>query len=66
MDQHHKHILIGNLKIIRDYKLRNVYTMGPKYIKDEKLKSQVTHIARLNESNETWFTKHDYEKSLIQ
>ena len=31
IDQHHKNILTGNLKIISDNKIRNLFTKSPKY-----------------------------------
>ena len=69
VDQHHEHILNSNFKIIRDNELEEIFINRPKFgeekIISSKKKPKFDIIAKRNESNEAWCTKHGHDKNLF-
>ena len=66
IDQHHKHILAGNLRIIRDNNLKKLSSKESEYGENKTLsfeKIKLDIFAALNGSVETWCTKRGYDKN---
>ena len=66
--QHHKHIFTGNLKILRDNKLRKLFVKRPRYQEKKTIyfeKAKLVIIADLNESIESRCIKDGYDKNLF-
>ena len=66
IDQHHKHILAGNLRIIRDNNLKKLSSKEPEYGENKTFsfgKIKLDIFAALNGSIETWCTKRGYDKN---
>lgn len=66
--QHQKHVLISNLKIMRDSKLRKVIHKGTKYQENNTISSKIVKldiVAGINDSIETSCTKNGCEKSYL-
>ena len=66
IDQHHKHILGGSLRIIRDNNLKKLSSKEPEYGENKTLsfeKIKLDIFAALNGSVETWCTKRGYDKN---
>ena len=67
IDKLDKYILISNLKIISDNKLKTLLTKEPKYQKEKTIsfqKAKLDFIAGLNKPIDAWFTEHSHEKNI--
>ena len=66
VDQHHQHIITGNLKIITNNKLRKLFSKGPKYREGRNIsfdKARENIISGITSCIDSWCNKHGYNSA---
>ena len=68
-DNHHKHIITGDLSIVTDNKLRKLFSKGPNYREPitpdfEKAREEISN--KIKDLISTWSNKFKLDKSLFQ
>lgn len=66
MDKEQRHILTGNLSIVKNNKLRKFFTKDPKYQQNKTIywkKARASIITSLEDCLYTWYIKNSEPKS---
>ena len=65
---HYQHIATGDWQIIKNNKLRKLFTKGPKYREDNKISREGTKAGIMNgysDCIDAWCNKHGIDKSIL-
>ena len=65
IDKDHQHVVAGDLWIIRNKKLKSLFTKGPKYKENEKERAKASIMEGLNDCIDIWCNKLGGDKSLL-
>ena len=68
IDRHHHHILTGNLNIIENNKLRNLFQKGPKFRESKPIdweKARTNILTGVNSCIKDWCYKHGYNEVIF-
>ena len=67
-DDHHGHIISGDLRIIENNRLRKLFTKGPKYREGKLIDWNVTQesmISSVKECAQAWCEKHKMDRKIL-